>query len=60
MLKKKMVQKLNAQALGYSLAVLFGLGMLILGILGNLGLYIFGVEMMQKWHIYFFHLVLQE
>ena len=48
-----MVQKLNANALGYSLAVLSGLCMLLLGILGNLGFYPAGVEMMQQWHMFF-------
>ena len=48
-----MVQKLNTQALGYSLAVLSGLGMLTLGILGNLGLYLGGVGMRQTWHMFF-------
>lgn len=48
-----MVQKLNELALGYSLAILSGLCMLALGILGNLGLYLGGVGMMQEWHMFF-------
>ena len=48
-----MAQKLNALAVGYSLAVLSGLVMLLLGILGNLGLYMNGVEAMQQWHLFF-------
>lgn len=48
-----MVQKLDTLALGYSLSILSGLGMLALGILGSLGLYVVGVEMMQKWHLFF-------
>lgn len=48
-----MVEKLNAKALGYSLAILSGLFMLLLGILGNLGIYMGGVEMMEQWHMFF-------
>lgn len=48
-----MVDKLNAKALGYSLAVLSGLWMLLLGILGNLGVYLGGVELMQQMHLFF-------
>jgi len=48
-----MTQKLNALAVGYSLAILSGLCMLLLGILGNLGLYMKGVEAMQQWHLFF-------
>jgi len=45
--------KLNALALGYTSAILAGLSMLILGILGNFGIYMGAVEMMQKWHMFF-------
>lgn len=48
-----MVQKLSAKALGYSFGILFGLCMLLLGILGNLGVYLGGVEAMQKMHFFF-------
>ncbi len=48
-----MKQKLNAKALGYSLAILSGVSMLLLGILGNLGLYLTGVEAMKQWHLFF-------
>ena len=48
-----MKQKLNSKALGYSLAILSGAGMLLLGILGNLGLYMTGVEAMKSWHLFF-------
>ena len=48
-----MVQILNAKAFGYSLAVLSGLCMILLGILGNLGVYLSGVEAMQGWHLFF-------
>lgn len=45
--------KLNSIALGYAMAVLSALCMLLLGLLGNLGLYIGAVEIMQKWHMFF-------
>ena len=48
-----MDRKLNAVALGWTAAVLAALSMLILGILGNFGLYTGAVEMMQKWHLFF-------
>ncbi len=48
-----MNRKLNAIALGWTAAVLSALGMLILGILGNFGLYTEAVEIMQKWHLFF-------
>ncbi len=48
-----MTNKLNGMALGYSLALLGALCMLLLGILGNLGIYIGTVEMMQQWHLFF-------
>lgn len=48
-----MAQKLDAKAFGYSFAILSGLWMLLLGILGNLGIYLNGVEAMQKFHLFF-------
>ena len=48
-----MAQKLNEKALGYSLAIIAGLCMLLLGILGNFGIYLGAVEMMQTWHMFF-------
>ena len=48
-----MTQKLDAKALGYSLAILSGLCMLLLGILGNLKIYMGAVNMMQQWHMFF-------
>jgi heme/copper-type cytochrome/quinol oxidase subunit 2 len=48
-----MAGKLNALALGYASAILSAICMLLLGILGNLGIYTGAVEMMQKWHILF-------
>lgn len=48
-----MNKKLNALALGYAAAALGVLCMLILGILGNLGIYTGAVAQMQKWHLVF-------
>lgn len=48
-----MIQELNAKAFGYSLGILSGACMLILGILGNLGIYTSAVELMQKMHLFF-------
>ena len=48
-----MVQKLDAKALGYSLAVLAGLSMLLFGIFGILGWYSGAVSSMQQWHLFF-------
>ena len=48
-----MIKKLNELALGYSSAVVFAASMLLLGILGNLGIYTGAVEMMQEWHVFF-------
>jgi len=45
--------KLNPLALGYAGAILSALCMLLLGILGNFGLYTGAVGMMQKWHMLF-------
>lgn len=51
--KNKMANKLNAKALGLSLALIGALCMLLLGILGNFGVYLGAVEMMQTWHLFF-------
>lgn len=48
-----MTQKLNEKALGYSLAIISAGMMLLLGILGNLGIYIGAAEMMQNMHLFF-------
>lgn len=48
-----MAQKLNELALGYAAAGTSGLGMLLLGILANLGIYVGAAEQMQKWHLFF-------
>lgn len=48
-----MDKKLNSLALGYAGAIIAGISMLVLGILGNLEIYTGAVEMMQQWHIFF-------
>lgn len=45
--------QLDALALAGAAAVIASLCMLLLGILGAMGLYQGGVEMMQQWHLYF-------
>jgi hypothetical protein len=45
--------KLNALSLGYAAAILSAVCMLLLGILGNVGVYTGAVEMMQQWHMFF-------
>jgi len=47
------MNKLNSLALGYALALISAVVMLILGILGNFGLYTGAIEMMQAWHLFF-------
>lgn len=47
------MQKLNTLALGYAGAILSALGMLVMGILGNLGIYMKAVDHMTEWHILF-------
>lgn len=48
-----MAQKLNELSFGYSLAIVSAAIMLLMGIFGNLGIYLGAVEMMQQWHIFF-------
>ncbi|MEX2017189.1 MAG: hypothetical protein WD876_01840 [Candidatus Pacearchaeota archaeon] len=48
-----MTGKINEKALAYSFAIVAAFLMLLLGILGNLGVYIGAVEMMMQWHIFF-------
>lgn len=48
-----MVEKLDELALGYASAIISAIIMLLLGILGNVGIYTGAVEMMQKWHMFF-------
>ncbi len=47
------MRSLNALALGYTGAILSALGMLTMGILGNLGIYTKAVASMQNWHVFF-------
>ncbi len=47
------MKKLDALALGYTGATLSALGMLVMGLLGNLGIYTKAVEHMQDWHAFF-------
>ena len=48
-----MAEKLNALALGYAGAIISAVHMLLLGILGNLGIYTGAAEQMAKWHLFF-------
>ena len=48
-----MTEKLNSLAFGASAAIVAGLSMLILGILGNIGIYKGAVEMASQWHMFF-------
>ena len=45
--------KLNAFAFGGAAALTAALSMLVLGLLGNLGIYTGAVTMMGKWHMFF-------
>jgi len=45
--------KLRPLALAGSAAIVAAIVMLLLGILGNLGVYKGAVEMMQQWHMFF-------
>ena len=47
------MKTLNAPALGYAGAIIGAASMLLLGILGNLGLYQGAVAMMSEWHMFF-------
>lgn len=47
------MKTLNALALGYAGAIISAAGMLLLGVLGNLGLYSGAVAMMSEWHMFF-------
>ena len=44
---------MNQLALGYAAAILSAICMLLLGLLGNIGIYTGAVEMMQQWHMLF-------
>ena len=45
--------KLRSLALAGSAAIIAAVVMLLLGILGNIGIYTGAVEMMQQWHMFF-------
>ncbi len=45
--------KLNSLSLGYAGAIVSAVIMLLLGILGNLGIYSGAVQMMSQWHMFF-------
>jgi len=46
-------KKLRSLALAGSAAMVAAVVMLLLGILGNIGVYTGAVEMMQQWHMFF-------
>lgn len=50
---KKATTNCNALALGFAAAIVAAVIMLLLGILGNLGIYTGAVEMMRQWHMFF-------
>lgn len=45
--------RLRPLALAGSAAIVVAIAMLLLGILGNLGVYKGAVEMMEQWHLFF-------
>lgn len=45
--------KFNALSLGYSVAIVSALGMLLFGIGANLGIYVGAAEQMARWHMFF-------
>lgn len=47
------MKTLNPLALGYAGAIISAIGMLLLGILGNLGIYTGAAQMMEEWHMFF-------
>lgn len=48
-----MVKKLSEKGLGYGLAIVSGLSMILFGIFGNLGVYSNAVNQMSEWHLFF-------
>ena len=48
-----MTDKLNSLAFATSAALVAALSMLLLGIFGNIGIYLGAVEMMSQWHMFF-------
>lgn len=47
------MNRLNTLAFGCAGAIIAFVGMMLLGILGSMGMYLSAVEMMQAWHIFF-------
>ena len=47
------MKSLHALYLGYAGAIISAIIMLVLGILGNFGLYTGAVAMMSEWHLFF-------
>jgi len=48
-----MGEDIHPKTLGYAGAIVSGTLMMLLGILGNLGLYTKGIEAMTQWHLFF-------
>ncbi len=48
-----MNERCNEKALGYAGAIVSAIGMLLLGILANLGIYVNAAKMMEQWHMFF-------
>jgi ABC-type antimicrobial peptide transport system permease subunit len=48
-----MNNKLNILVFSYALAIVSALGMFLLGIAGNIGIYEGAVKMMEQWHMFF-------
>ena len=48
-----MVNQINKLVAGYTGAIVAAACMLLLGIFGNLGVYMGAVEAMMKWHMFF-------
>ncbi len=48
-----MTNKFNVSALGITASLVAAVSMLILGIFGNLGIYLGAVDMMRQWHMFF-------
>jgi hypothetical protein len=47
------MKTLNPLALGYAGAIISAAFMLLLGIFGNMGIYLGAVQMAQAWHMFF-------
>ena len=45
--------KLDAVSFGLASAIVSGITMILLGILGNIGIYTGAFEMMKEWHMFF-------